>query len=174
MSEENPIKPPAAGPVPPAEDAGTQALSDALRSSFYIVQVIMVLLLVAFLSSGFFTVGPQETAIVLRFGKPVGEGDRALLGPGAHWAWPPPIDSIVRIPRTSVQVSESSVGWMLTPEERAQGLPLPTTGPNSLDPATSSYALTADTNIIHVMATMRYHITDAIHFHFDFSNATPL
>jgi len=172
MSEQNPIKPPVAGQAPPAEDAGSQALSDALRSSFIIVQIIMVVLVIAFLSSGFFTVGPQETAIRLRLGKPVGEGTNALLGPGAHWAFPPPIDAIERIPLTSVQVADSSVGWLQTPEERAQGLPLPTTGPNSLDPATSSYALTSDTNIIHVMATMRYHITDPIHFHFDFSNAT--
>ena len=43
----------------------------------------MVLLVLLFLASGFFTVGPQERAIILRFGKPVGEGEKALLGPGA-------------------------------------------------------------------------------------------
>src|ERR1700749_3871453 len=65
---------------PPAEDAGSQALSEALKSSFFIVQIVMFLLVVLFISSGFFKVGPQEKAIILRNGKPVGEGNKALLG----------------------------------------------------------------------------------------------
>src|SRR5208282_4187144 len=40
-----------------------------------------------------------------------------------------------------------------------------------LNPATTSYTLTADTNIVHVMATMKYRITDPVAFHFDFVNA---
>ena len=35
-------------------DAGSQALSEALRSSFAIVKVVMVILVVVFLASGFF------------------------------------------------------------------------------------------------------------------------
>jgi membrane protease subunit HflK len=171
MSEQDAIQPPPPGRVPPAEDAGSQALSDALRSSFFIVKIIMVVLVLAFLSSGFFKVEPQERAIVLRLGKPVGEGEQALLNPGPHWALPRPIDVIERIPFNLVQEAQSSVGWMLTPEERRQGATPPPTG-NSLDPASTSYALTADTNIIHVVAVLHYRITDPIHFHFDFSNAT--
>jgi membrane protease subunit HflK len=170
MSDPNPIPTPPPGQGPSAEDAGSQALSDALRSSFFIVKIIMVLLVLAFLSSGFFTVGPQETAIVLRLGKPVGEGEQALLLPGPHWALPQPIDSVERIPFNLVQEAQSSVGWMLTPEERRQGASPPQAG-NGLDPSSTSYALTSDTNIIHVLAVLRYRITDPIRFHFDFSNA---
>jgi membrane protease subunit HflK len=171
MSEHNHDHTPSPGQVSPAEDAGSQALSEALRSSFFIVKIIMIVLVLAFLSSGFFTVGPQEKAILLRLGKPVGEGEQALLNPGAHWALPKPIDEIVRIPSTLVQDAQSSVGWMLTPEEVRQGATPPQTG-RSLDPASASYALTADTNIIHVRAVAHYRITDPIHFHFDFSDAT--
>ena len=60
-------------PVTP-EDAGSQALAEALGSSFAIVKVVMVLMVVIFFCSGFFTVGPQEKAVILRFGKLVGEG----------------------------------------------------------------------------------------------------
>src|SRR5262245_45530806 len=71
--------PPAAGAgsVGPeaVEDSGTQALAEALRSSFAIVKVIMVGLLLAFLFSGLFTVSQQERAVLLRFGVPVGGGD---------------------------------------------------------------------------------------------------
>jgi len=156
-------------PAPPAEDARSQALADALRSSFFIVKIIMVVLVLAFLCSGIFTVGPQQRAMVLRLGKPVGEGEHALFTPGFHWAFPNPIDEIVKIPFTSLQTAESSVGWYLTPDERQHNA----TPPNldRLDPATISYALTADTNIIHVVAAARYRITDPVRFYFDFTNA---
>src|SRR5213594_4329455 len=83
----------ASAPEPP-EDAGSTALADALASSFAIIRVIMLVLVVLFLFSGCFTVGSQESAVVLRFGKPVGEGEKALLGPGWHWAFPAPIDEV--------------------------------------------------------------------------------
>jgi membrane protease subunit HflK len=155
---------------PPAEDAGSQALADALRSSFFIVKIIMVFLVVAFLGSGIFTIGPQQRGILLRLGRPVGEGEHALLTPGFHWAFPNPIDEVVRIPFTSLQTAESSVGWYLTPSERAQNAQTPAPM-GQLDPASTSYVLTADTNIIHVVATMRYRITDPVTFYFNFSNA---
>jgi len=92
-------------------DAGSQALAEALRSSFAIVRVVMVVLVALFVFSGFFTVGPQEKAIILRFGKPQGEGDKALLGAGAHWAFPYPIDEVVKVPITEIQqVKSPSVG----------------------------------------------------------------
>src|SRR5436190_23851803 len=85
------------------DDAGSKALSDALHSSFWIVKILMAGLVVLFFASGFFTVAPQERAVKLRFGNPVGEGNSALLGPGAHWAWPYPIDEVVKIPFSEVQ-----------------------------------------------------------------------
>jgi membrane protease subunit HflK len=173
MSPEDPILPPAPAsvppPPPPPEDVGSQALAEALRSSFFIVKIIMVVLVLLFLGSGFFKVDPQYKAIVLRLGKPVGEGEKALLGPGLHWAFPRPIDQVEFIPFTSLQTADSSVGWYQTPDERARGV-APNPGGRSLNPATASYALTADSNIIHVVATARYRITDPVAFHFDFAN----
>jgi membrane protease subunit HflK len=169
MNPQDPNLPPPAG-APPAEDAASQALAEALRSSFFIVKIIMVGLILVFLGSGFFTVGPQEQAVVLRLGKPVGQGAQALLGPGPHWAWPAPIDEVIKLHTTSLTNADSTVGWYLTAEERARGAPEPP-AVQSLNPASSSYALSADTNIIHVVASAKYHITDPIAFHFDFSNA---
>ena len=62
-----------------AEEAGSQALSEALKSSFAIIKIVMVLLVVVFLGSGIFTVSSQEVAVILRFGKPIGEGAERLL-----------------------------------------------------------------------------------------------
>jgi modulator of FtsH protease HflK len=159
--------------APAPDDAGSQALSDALKSSFFIVKFIMVGLVLLFLGSGFFTVKEGYRAIILRFGNPVGEGEKALLGPGYHWAWPAPIDRVEQIPIKSIQTAESSVGWHSanSPFSPIAG-PEMDTGSSTLNPATQSYAITADANIIHVAAQLRYRITDPIKFHFDFSDAT--
>jgi membrane protease subunit HflK len=167
MNDQDPNVPPPGG-APPAEDAGSHALAEALRSSFFIVQIIMVALVLVFLGSGFFTVGPQEQAIILRLGKPV-DGGR-LFEPGPHWAWPRPIDEVVKLRITSLTSADSSVGWYQTAAERAKGAPEPGPTPK-LNPANITYALSADTNIIHVRATAQYRITNPTIFHFNFTDA---
>ncbi|HWN94902.1 MAG TPA: protease modulator HflK [Methylomirabilota bacterium] len=155
------------------DDAGSRALSDALQSSFWIVKILMGALVVIFFLSGFFTVGPQERAVILRFGKPVGQGEAALRGPGAHWAWPAPIDEVVKVPFSQVQEARSSVGWFaVTPEQEATRT-LPDLR-ETLDPAHDSYLLTGDANIIHVRAALRYRISDPLRFIFGFTNAPAL
>src|SRR5262245_53299675 len=145
-------------PRPPPEsplDASSQALSEALRSSFSIVRVVMVVLLFAFLGSGIFKVGPDERAIKLTLGKPVGAGEQALLGPGLHWSWPYPIQEYVKVSISGIKKVTSTVGWYaVTPEqELANAEPLPG---GTLNPANDGYVLTADNNIVHTRATLTY------------------
>ena len=152
-------------------DAGSQALSEALRSSFGIVKILMVLLVIVFIGSGVFQVGPQERAILLRLGKPVGEGEKALYGPGLHLALPYPIDESVKVSITGLQKTTSTVGWFaITPEQEMAGAePYPA---GSLNPAVDGYALTADGNIVHTRATLSYRIEDPIRYIFGFVNAS--
>lgn len=158
-------------PVPLVpDDAGSRALTDALRSSFLIVKFIMAGLVVLFFGSGFFTVGPQERAVVLRFGKPLGEGEAALRGPGAHWAWPYPIDKVEKVPFSQVQSADSTVGWYATTAEQQATGTEPPPG-ETLNPARDSYVLTGDANIIHVRARLRYRITDPLRYILGFTNA---
>ena len=55
---------------------------------------IGVIVVLAYVASGFFTVQPGEVGAVRRFGAVV----RADLGPGLHYAWPYPIERADRIP----------------------------------------------------------------------------
>ena len=163
-------------PAPPpvtADDTGSQALAEALRSSFAIVKVVMVLMVLVFFGSGFFQVEPQEKAVILRFGRLSGEGTKALLGPGLHWSFPYPIDEVVRIPITEIQKVSSNIGWYFTtPEQELSGEELPA-GP-SLNPAVDGYVITADRNILHLRATLYYQIDDPIRAVFGFSSGTNL
>lgn len=158
---------PAAPPPPPPpenpEDPGAQALSDALRSSFVIVRVLLAAFIVYFLASGVFTVGQQERAIILRFGQPLVRGGSVELGPGLHFAFPYPVDEVVRMPVDRLQTAQSTVGWYAVTREQEAAGEVPWHGP-SLNPAAEGYAVTADGNIIHVRATLRYRITEPLKF----------
>lgn len=156
---------------PATEDAGSQALAEALRSSFVIVKIALAGLIIAIFCAGFFTVGPQEKAVILRFGKPQGEGQKMLLGAGWHWSLPYPIDEVVRIPITENQTVTSTVGWYATTQEMEMSGSEPPPGP-SLDPRRDGYVITADRNIIHIRATVSYHIDDPRTAIFNFADGT--
>lgn len=156
---------PGAAPEPAPVDSGSRALEDALRSSFVVVKAVMLVLLLVFLFSGGKVVGPGEQAVILRFGKPLGTGPEQLLGPGYHWAFPYPIDEVVAIKVGEVQTLTSSIGWYSENTPDAPAVP-------TLNPAAEGYLLTADQNIVHARATLRYRITDPLAYVFGFIHAT--
>jgi membrane protease subunit HflK len=158
--------------APETRDTGSQALAEALRSSFVIVRIAMVALVVIIFAAGFFTVNPGEKAVILRFGKPLGEGQKMLLSSGKlYWAYPYPIDEVVKIPISEIQRVTSTVGWYLTTPEMEVAGTEPPAGP-SLNPVIDGYVITADRNIIHTRATVSYHIDDPRTAIFSFTSGT--
>ncbi len=152
-------------------DSGSQALSEALRSSFVVVKIVMVILVIVFLGSGVFTVGPNERAIKLFLGKPVEEGEKALLGPGLHASAPYPIGEYQKVSITGIQRVTSRAGWYaVTPEQELAGTEPP--AGTTLNPATDGYALTADGNIVHSRATLTYRINEPIRYLFNYADAS--
>ncbi|MDB4665418.1 protease modulator HflK [Verrucomicrobia bacterium] len=151
----------------PMEDSGTRALADALSSSFKIIKVLMLGLFILFIGSGVFTVEPNEVAVVLRFGKPVGSGADQVLDQGLHWSWPSPIGEIIRIPSGETRTIVATNCWYaVTPEMEITG-ELPYSMP-SLRPGVDGYALTSDGNIVHARANAQYRISDPVAFEFNF------
>ena len=168
----NPPGPPAA---PPGEDAGTQALAEALRSSFRIVKFLMALLVIVFVCSGIFTVNPNEVAVILRFGQPVGMGSEQLLKPGLHWGFPYPVDEIVRIPVGQSRTVMSTAGWFATtPEMEAAGQTPPAF--SFLRPGVDGYTLAADENVFHARAVLKYRLQPGLvlNYTFNFADTTNL
>ena len=164
--------PPPANPNPAViEESGSRALADALRSSFVIVKVIMVLLVIVFFGSGVFTVPSQERAIVLRFGRPVGVGEKQLLGPGLHFGFPKPIDEVVRIPIGNLLTISSTAGWYQTTPEAEAAKEEPEPG-GTLNPATDGYTISADGNIMHVRMRIQYRIIDPLNYALNFKSAS--
>lgn len=124
-------------------DAAGKSLSEALRISFIILKVIMVVLVIAFLASGFETVGSDERALVLRFGRIRGVGEARLLGPGPHWIFPYPIDEIVKIKvEKKVNLATDAFWYFQTEQEKLTGQKRPVRPNTPLDPKKDGYCLT--------------------------------
>ncbi|HVY72010.1 MAG TPA: protease modulator HflK [Verrucomicrobiae bacterium] len=171
-----PVTPsPAGAPVEPPslDDAGTQALADALGSSFKILRFLMAVLVIVFFMSGMFTVEPNQVAVKLRFGRPVGTGAEQLLKPGWHWAWPYPVEEKVIIPVGQSHTIVATNGWypetaeMLARNEKPEAK-------GFLSPGVDGYTISGDGNIIHVRTELKYRITDPLSYAFRFTGATNL
>jgi membrane protease subunit HflK len=65
-----------------AMDPANQSLADALRLSFRVLQVVIVMLVVLFMISGFRTVKGNESGVMLRFGRIVEVDGQQALEPG--------------------------------------------------------------------------------------------
>ncbi len=161
-------------------DAAGKSLSEALRISFVILKIIMIVLVVVFLVSGFRMVGPDEEALVLRFGKIRGLGEDRTLKSGLHWIFPYPIDEIVKVPvGKKVNVSINSLWYhqtqaeLLSPDKKKRF-----NIPKKLDPIRDGYCLTrsekqdaaaaggdgSDYNIVHSKWQLIYQIDDPERF----------
>jgi len=144
-------------------DVASQALNEALRSSFRLLKLAMLLVVLLFLASGVFTVRQHEQAFILRFGRIVEWTDprtgekECKLGPGLHFAWPFLVDEVVKFPvRRKLDMPVAS---FLPPPPPAGGQL-----PPSLRPGHGGYNLTGDVNIIHSDIVVNYSVADPVKF----------
>jgi len=117
---------------------------------------------ILYAASGITVVKPDEVAVILRWGRLV--GDTPALqehGPGLLFSFPRPVDRVVRV--QTKHVWELPVNTLATVDGwRSE---------NSLDPLTQGYALTGDQNIVHVTMVARYHVRDPAEWAFYGPNA---
>ena len=120
------------------------------RAIFVVVFAIVGL----WLLSGIYIINPDEQGVVLRFGK----YDRTE-GPGPHYAWPAPIESVYKPQVTQVlrgEVGFRSVGQTATFQQ----------GQVRTVPEEASM-LTGDENIVNVQFSVQYKISDPVDYLFN-------
>ena len=161
-------------------DAAGKSLSEALGISFIILKVIMAVLILAFLASGFKTVGSDEQALVLRFGKIRGVGENRVLKQGPYWIFPYPVDTMVKIPvEKKVDLLTRSFWYDQTQEDILSEPSIKKTRfLHTLDPVKDGYCITrseeqdetisgsdgSDYNIVHCKWQLTYQIDDPERF----------
>ncbi len=148
-------------------DVASKSLTDALQVSFVILKLIMAVLVLLFFVSGVFRIQPNEQALVLRLGKIRGMGQERLLGPGLQWAFPAPIDEIVRIVTKKKQTLSIDSFWYFEREKDKLKGKKPRPG-RTLSPLRDGYCLTRndsvvgtgenDYNIVHAKWELTYMI----------------
>jgi membrane protease subunit HflK len=116
------------------------------------------LLLIAYLGSGVRIVGPDEVALVLRFGALAGATPAEQVhGPGLLIALPKPMDEVLRVPVARVfELEMRALHW-----DRGEGGYRSPSRP-SIDPETEGYLLTGDNNLLHAVVVARYQISDPV------------
>ncbi|MEE0815782.1 MAG: FtsH protease activity modulator HflK, partial [Desulfovibrio fairfieldensis] len=120
--------------------------------------VLLVLLAVVglWLLSGIYIINPDEQGVVLCFGK-----YERTEGPGPHYAWPVPIETVYKPQVTQVLRSEvgfRSVGQSATFQQ----------GQVRTIPEEASM-LTGDENIVNVQFSVQYKISDPVQYLFNVS-----
>lgn len=161
-------------------DAAGKSLSEALGISFIILKVIMVVLVIVFLASGLRTVGSDEQALVLCFGKIRGAGENRILGPGLKLLFPYPIHEIVKIPTAKKQNLPINSFWYFQKELDVlpKGPRSRERVPGTLKPTDDGYCITrgekqsrivpgatgSDYNIVHSKWQLTYRIDNPERF----------
>jgi len=110
--------------------------------------------------SGVYRVESSQTAVVLRFGKLLGNSpEQQIKKPGLHFAFPFFIDKVIKIPVHTVQEIE------VTTHYKPQGSVI------SPDIDKNGYVLTGDKNVILIKAKIKYQINDPVRYTLFMSDA---
>ncbi len=118
--------------------------------------LVLAIVLIAWLATGFYIVGADEVGVVKRFGKAV-----YTTSPGPHWHLPKPIETVLR-PKVT-QVKRLEIGFRTIsagPPARYQMVPR------------ESLMLTGDENIVNAQFIIQYRISDPVAYLFNINNQT--
>ena len=115
---------------------------------------IAIILILAWLASGFYIVDPQEVGLVKRFGK-----FEYSIGPGPHWHIPYPVETVIKPKVTRIYRLEVGFRTILnTNPARYRSVPI------------ESYMLTGDENIVKVEFIVQFKIKNPVEFVFNVNN----
>lgn len=149
-------------------EAGSQAMEQALRSSFVILKLVIAVLVVYLVFSNTYSVDQDKSgAIELRFGQIQTTDPDEVYKPGIRFAWPYPIEEKVEIKRE--RPLKSNAAWHAPIGRVEIGERL---GDRPVDAASDGYVITSDDKILHIQAEMTYRVADPGSFKFAFAEAT--
>jgi len=156
-------------PLERESDPAQEALVRALRSSFNVLRVVLVVLIAAYALSGWFNVKPGYQGLVARFGRlrvNQAQGEyhgRPVFGPGWHIALPDPFDEKLPISGQTRTLLIDTFCFKRQPEDIGKPLAELMKG-GGLKPGLDGAMLTGDKNLSHGLWSLIYHVADAERF----------
>ena len=133
-------------------EAGLKSLAGSLRAAFFVLLIGIIGTLIYFFSgAGYFSVEPQQSVIVLRFGKVIATHDS-----GGHWYLPYPVNQFIRVQTSQQLLNVDFVPATLASADES-GI--------SLEPGRDSFLLTGDANIVHSSWTIAYRVDNAAKYY---------
>ena len=156
MQQYNPEGPGGSGWVPPDIERAVREFGNSLRGAggWRLAAGAVVLLLVILLWSSWFTVQPEETGVIQRFGAVV-----RTVGPGLHFKLPYGIETAWPVPTARVLKEEFGFRTAATPAGQRTQYADKTFKDVSL-------MLTGDLNVIDVQWIVQYRIEDPVRYLF--------
>ncbi len=133
-------------------DPASKSLSEALRVSFRVLGSIMLILLVAYLASGIFTVKGDERAVVSRLGRL----DSKVLTPGLHFSWPFPIDQVIILNVHEQDLKISSFMYDIPARWASKSYAEMPAATEGLRPGMDGALMTSDGGLMHVQWNCKY------------------
>jgi membrane protease subunit HflK len=116
-------------------------------------------MVVLYLLSGITSIRSDEVAMVLRWGRLLGETPALQLhGPGLLFALPRPVDEVVRVQAATIR--ELSLFTLTSPTSNDPDEAVPTGA--ALAAVTDGYAVTGDHNIVQLVMVARYRVSDPV------------
>ena len=149
-----------------AMDPANQSLTDALRLSYRVLQVVIVILVVLFLVSGVQTVGDSQSGVYTRFGKVVPiDGDKALRPGLQGLRWPYPVGEFVLFDVENRPVALGDRFWPnVAPNSTLDEATERASTNDFLRPGRDGSLVTADGDLAHLRLSGSYEIDQPVQF----------
>lgn len=145
-----------------AMDTAHRSLAESLQLSFRALQIVMLVLLVLYLVSGFRTVEDSQTGVATIFGSIVGDEG---LAPGLQTNWPAPIGGFEVF---NAQNRDADVGYLFKPQIDARlSQDQRITRASSRDglrPGVDGSLLTSNGDLAHIGLAAEWEIVDPLQY----------
>jgi len=135
-------------------DPAQQQLAKALRSSFRLLSVLMVAVLILFAVSEVTSIGPNQVGIVYRFGEMQDE----VVEEGLAYAWPFMIGKVEAVDVSQKEIEINDFWVFETPTDRTKPLMDRKAPKEGLRPGYDGALLTGDNSLYHVRLRCGYRI----------------
>jgi membrane protease subunit HflK len=145
------------------KNTGSAVSSSLNRLVRFFLRWVLLVLLILYLVTGFFSIKQNELGVLVRLGKTI-DGN---VHPGMHYALPWPVDEVYKVPVKQVRtIVLDDFSNNLSPDSPA--------GPFKESTNLSTYAITGDNNIVSITLLLKFNIISPVKYLFNTTGAEDL